>query len=47
MHKYGYNFFTIPQLTIGEIDCIQEAFNREQEAQRKVAQKHKNKKGKR
>jgi len=45
LHRRGYTFFTIPQLTIGEIQTLVEAFSREQDEKEK-AYKKASKKGK-
>jgi len=39
LHHRGYNFFTIPKLTFGEIDALMGAWNREQIEKEKAAKK--------
>lgn len=43
LHHRGYDFFTIPKLTFGEIDALISAWNREQDRKERDAKKSKKK----
>jgi hypothetical protein len=42
MHERGYNFFTIPKLTLPEINLLIREFNRREKEMKREMQKNKN-----